>query len=243
MSSNQQALAAYTSAAVGGGTDPNFANVVFLSHFDGTNGGTTFTDVKGKTITRNGSILLSNTHFKYGTTAAKFISASSQYLNVATSSDFTLGTGDWTIECWVYLDTSAGGSTQYLFDMRPNSTSGTYAEIGIDSSGNLRFQVNGSQQIASSANEFNTLGTALNVWAHVAACKASGSTKLFLQGTQVGSTYSDSNNYQSAAELFIGASSFLNSFFNGWMDDFRMTKGFARYTANFTPSAFAFPDS
>lgn len=232
-----------TPAAGGGGSDPSFANVSFLCHFDGTNGGTTFTDQKSHAITRNGSILLSSTHAKFGATSGQLISASSQYLTCAASADFNLGSGDWTIEAWVYFATGANGTTQYLCDLRPASTGGTYPEIGFESAGQIRFLVGGTQQIIGTGGEFATAGSAINNWVHVAACKSSGSTKLFVSGSQVGSTFTDSNTYGSSAQLFIGASSFANGFLNAWVDDFRITKGVARYTSNFTPPSAAFPDS
>jgi hypothetical protein len=66
--------------------------------------------------------------------------------------------------------------------------------------------------------------------------RSSGVTKLFLNGTQTGSNYTDTNAYLvSASRPIIGSNGFdLLIPFNGYLDDIRITKGYARYTANFT---------
>ena len=78
-----------------------------------------------------------------------------------------------------------------------------------------------------------------NTWQHIAACKSGSSTRLFVNGTQVGSTYTDTDTYDSA-RWEIGRVSGLFPL-NGYIDDFRVTKGVARYTANFTAPTQAFP--
>jgi hypothetical protein len=63
---------------------------------------------------------------------------------------------------------------------------------------------------------------------------------MFLNGTQVGSTYADNNSYL-ACSLRIGYfndGSTTNSF-NGYMDDMRISD-YARYTGNFTPPTASF---
>ena len=79
-------------------------------------------------------------------------------------------------------------------------------------------------------------------WYHIAVCRASGSTRMFVNGTQVGSTYVDTTTYLQTP-VFIG-SSYLGTteLLNGYIDDMRVTKGLARYTANFTPPTTAFPN-
>jgi hypothetical protein len=64
---------------------------------------------------------------------------------------------------------------------------------------------------------------------------------MFIDGTQVGSTYTDTNNYL-CSRLVIGADDYTlgGTPLNGYIDDFRITDGFARYTANFTPPVLGF---
>ncbi len=84
-----------------------------------------------------------------------------------------------------------------------------------------------------------------STWYHIAVCRASGSTKMFINGTQTGSTYTDANNYGTSAPLGIGTywsagSPVTTLTLNGYIDDLRITKGYARYTSNFTPPTTTF---
>jgi hypothetical protein len=102
----------------------------------------------------------------------------------------------------------------------------------------LEFFANAGSRIADSVAA--TAGT----WFHVALARASGQTRLFKDGTQVGSTYSDSSNYSNAEMRLFARTDTFNSgaHLNGYIDEFRITKGVARYTANFTPPTAPFPD-
>ena len=109
----------------------------------------------------------------------------------------------------------------------------------MSSGGSVNFLVNGANRISSSALSANT-------WYHLALSRVSGNTKMFLNGTQTGSTYADTNSYLVGAKGFnFGASTYDSSpywFMNGYMDDVRITKGIGRYSSNFTAPSAAFPD-
>lgn len=180
-----------------------------------------------------GGAQLSTAAKKYGSASMSF-SGSAQYA-IATSSvanpNFAFGTGDFTIEFWMYLNSVTGGAI--IFDSRPATTNGFYPTIYIPSAANttIAFLTNSADRINSSVNTIAT-----STWYHVALCRYSGNTKLFVNGTQVGSTYADTNAYLSGINRpVIAASGYdLTGNMNGYVDDLRITKGFARYTANFT---------
>lgn len=223
----------------GGPTDPNFANVSLLLHMDGTNGSTTFTDnsPRVKIVTAAGNAQISTSQSKFGGASAYF-DGSGDYLLVTSDSDFAFGTGDFTIELWSYCTNL--GSPRVLFDFRPVSTEGAYPYAYITST-QIVYRLNNADRIA--ANH----GISTNTWVHYAVVRDSGVTKIFVNGTVLGATYTDSSS------LLVGASSRpviaanglnLGVFaYVGYIDDVRITKGIARYTANFTPPSSAFPNS
>ena len=224
---------AYRFGSGGGGpTDPYWANVMALLHFDGTNGSTTFTDqVAGHAWARQGDGALSTAQAKWG--PSSFAMDGVNDAVEAISSDFTVGTGEFTDEFWIYPSTLP--SNWIMSDQRPDSTQGVYPTIYATGS-TLKFFTNSADRISG-----GTIVT--GVWQHVALCRdGSGNTRLFLDGTQVGSTYTDTNNYL-GTRIRLGASGVdLGIGMNGYMDDYRRTNA-ARYTSNFTPPTAAFPNS
>lgn len=82
---------------------------------------------------------------------------------------------------------------------------------------------------------------------HVAMCRASGNLMLFIDGVQQGVSVADADTYYAGTALpslggeTTGSSGVANTYFNGWVDEFRFTKGISRYNANFAPPSAAFP--
>ncbi len=160
--------------------------------------------------------------------------------NPASTNLYAFDSGNFTIEMWFYI-TAFTNTYNTLFDSRPVSTQGSYPTIAI-TSGRLYYYVNSAERIAT-ANSTITTGQ----WYHLAVSRSGTSTKMFLDGTQVGSTYTDSTVYvNGTSRPVIGAEGFNsppNDSINGYIDDLRITKGYARYTANFTPPTSALSDT
>ena len=183
-----------------------------------------------------GNSQISTSVVKYGT-GSMYFDGTSDYLvsNAASSNLYAFGTGDFTIEFWLYLNSMSG--LQVFYDGRPASAEGLQPTIYTNSSGTLFYYTTGNRIT------FNSLST--NTWYHIAVSRSGSSTKMFVNGTQVGSTYTDSTNYVNpASRPMIGADGYNSgspggNAMNGYLDDFRITKGYARYTANFTPPASA----
>jgi hypothetical protein len=180
-----------------------------------------------------GNAQIDTTVVKYGTGATQFDGVG-DYVVQPTNLNYGYGTGNFTIEFWLYLNSTA---TQTIVS-NWSSASSTSPNIYINST--IRYSTASSDRITGAA-----LST--GQWYHIALCRASGSTKLFVDGSQSGATYSDSNNYGTTAPLGIGTywsggSPVTSNTLNGYIDDLRITKGVARYTANFTPPNKAFPD-
>jgi hypothetical protein len=182
-----------------------------------------------------GNAQISTAQSKFGGGSIAF-DGTGDYLTFPANNTLQFGTGDFTIEFWTYLNSVTG--FQMFIDNR-NSTSSTAAYITIYSSGtSLIFYTTGNDRITA------TSALSTGAWLHIAVSKSSGSTKMFVNGSQVGSTYSDANSYLAASTPQYIASRVSAADFNlnGYIDDLRITKGYARYTANFTPQRSQWQD-
>jgi hypothetical protein len=180
-----------------------------------------------------GNAQISTSVKKFGTGSIS-LDGTGDYLDPGGSTvNFVFGTGDFTIEFWMYLNSTTQG---HPIDFRPSSVNGAYPTLYITSN-TLIYFVDSSNRITSSSLSTST-------WYHVAISRSGTSTKMFINGTQNGSTYTDSTNYLCKANgPRIGANDGGTGGVNGYIDDLRITKGFARYTTNFTPPTAAFSDT
>lgn len=216
--------------------DPHFANVVSLIHFDGANGSTTFTDqIAGRTWGRTGtSIAISTAQSKFGGASLGTAAINSNYLTSDTpASDFTLGTGDFTIEVW-HRTPASFPSFYFIIDFRN----------GLNQAKPCLFYQSGWVYYVSGAARITGSTATVNTWYHLAISRVSGTTRLFVDGTQQGSNYTDSTNYvQSRAALNTAGDSGGTFGANAYTDELRITKGVGRYSSNFTAPTAAFPNS
>jgi len=154
-----------------------------------------------------------------------YFNGSTDYLSAASNAAFAFGTGDLTIEFWVYVANTTNNMS--FVDMRNGTTIAIGPLIYMTSSGTVIYFVNNVSQITSSA-------ISANAWTHIAVSRSSTSTKMFINGVQAGSTYSDSNNYIQSS-VFVGRySDSASGYLNGYISNLRLVKGTAVYTAAFT---------
>jgi hypothetical protein len=196
------------------------ANTSLLCHFNGD------TDVTGKSITIAGNTTISNTQSKFGGYSGYF-DGTGDYLTLPASDDWNFGTGDFTIEFWVYqVARSAGGGTA-IIDTRPTSTNGFYPYVGIQGTNKFGFYVNGSYTVSSSST------VELNTWYHVAVCKKNSVINLYVNGVLEASA-ADTNTY-SYSNFWIGNNSGNGGTLyalNGYIDELRISKGKALYSGS-----------
>ena len=168
-----------------------------------------------------GNAQLSTSIKKYNN-ASIYFDGSGDYLKSPSNPAYGIGTGDYTLEFWVYSNIAWSG----VICLYNNNSGGYFLQYNTGTG--LQTGVTGSSATGTYAVTL-TSGT----WNHIAVSRASGSSKCFVNGTQVGSTVSDTTNYaQNGA--FIGALYNGDQALNGYIDDLRLTKGYARYTSNFT---------
>jgi len=148
----------------------------------------------------------------------------SNYLSLATSTAFGFGDEDFTIEMFVYPTSLTGNA---LYDNR-SAASESAIYINLNSTGNVRVYVNGAYVITSTAT------VSINTWSHIALSRTNGLTKLFVNGSQSGSTYTDANDYGTTKPLVIGSTYATASNYVGSISNIRVVKGVSVYTGAFT---------
>ena len=155
------------------------------------------------------------------TTSASF-DGTSQYLTLPASTNWAFGTGDFTIEWWQYQ--TAAGTNPRVFSVGSYPT----ASIGVSiEGGTFYFWEAGTYRFSYSLTSY------LNQWVHFAISRVSGQTRVYQNGTQIGSTYSDTNDINdSSSVLAIGQESSVTSgsYFQGYISNFRIIKGTGLYS-------------
>ena len=148
-----------------------------------------------------------------------YFDGTGDYLNIASNVAFGYGTGNFTIEGWFYLSvlpSSPNGA--YIIDQRTAATQ-VVPTIYVNNDASLRFFTNGSDRI--------TGGTIKpRQWYHFSLVKESNVTKLYLNGTQIGSNYADTNTYLSSP-VYIGANYSGAMGVTGYFSNIRIVKGTA----------------
>ena len=181
-----------------------------------------------------GDAKLSTAVSKFGGTSIGF-DGTGDYLYIPSAPANQLGAGDYTIEFWIY-----GNSWSTLPVILEYGRTAAGATAGLEfyvSTTGGKLDIYGGASTATLLASYSSLST--TTWTHIALTRASTTTRLFINGTQSGSSATDSTNYNQTQILigvFIGGANPLN----GYIDDLRITKGYARYTANFTPPTSAF---
>lgn len=238
----------YAGTSFSGTSDAGFASVSLLLHGDGANGSTLFTDSSPapKTITAAGSAGVSTAQSRFGGASAYF-NGSGSYLSIPADASLDVGLGDFTVETWYYAG-SATTDQAILSVNRPSVSAGADVAMGIHHfgallSGKVRaFIYSGADQYSVDSSGALTA----NTWYHLAFVRNGGVLSLYLNGVLQSSASANfaPNTLTAGWSLFVGR--FADSsprYVNGYIDDLRITKGIARYTASFTPPAEAFPNA
>lgn len=235
--------------------DLYFSNVVSLLYFDGANNSTTFTDQKGLIWAGVGNPVISTAQSKFGGASGYF--SAGNYLSNAMSSGFSFESSDnFTIECWVFVPSGA----TYQDNELPILAAGAQNTSG--SKGGWNFALFNNSPASLRLENCLTNGVAQNVsfnlpstlprdtWIHVAICRSGTTCYGFYNGALLGTSTGLNNSALTNPNnlpIMIGSGSngTTQNFFKltGYLDDLRVTKGVARYTASFTLPSIAFPDN
>ena len=234
-------------------TDPDFADVVLLLHMDGANGGTSFPDSSNSahTATAVGNANTNTSVKKFGTASLQE-DGNGDYLSIPDSSDFDIGlpvgysNEPFTVEFFANLNSTGG--TQMFFGKGGGSASWNsstgFQYIFFIQSSILYFQF---WQSGASANtisaDISTLGLSTGTWYHFAIAYDGTTTEAYFNGSRFGTSTGNYNAPSSATDFRVGGATPSYSM-DGYIDEFRITKGSSRYTGTtLTVPTAAFPNS
>lgn len=214
-------------------------------HCDGIDGSTTFTD-SGKTVhtvTANGNAQIDTAQQKFGTGSGLFDGAD-DYLTIPDHADWDFGSGDFTIDLWVRFNSTSGWQTFFIQRDDYIDTKNWTVYLGSDSKLYMIFVD------ATIKGNYNTgvIGFNTGVWYHLAFVRFGSNGYIFVNGVAqtltVVVSFSTNTMPNCAHPLKIGAhkegADAPVREFNGWMDELRISKGVARWVANFTPMSEAY---
>ena len=216
----------------------SISNTSILCNF--TNGG--IIDYTGKNnLETVGTSRIDTSVKKYGTGSIILSpGGGSHYTKMPLTEELKFGTGDFTIECWIYLITNPAGICA-VWSNYSSFSAGSLSLFAGHSSANINlFHIahNGGFPALSSST---TVNSRLGTWTHLAVVRYNGQIKLYINGTSEGTPFASTVALNGVGTSFwvgtTGDSTAANP--NCYIDDFRVTKGIARYTSNFTPPTSA----
>jgi hypothetical protein len=219
--------------------DIHFASVKLLALNDNApNGTTTFLDqaVPAHTITRVADAIYTSAQKPTGMSSSGLFDGTGDYLSVSNSAGLDLS-GDFTIEAFVRLGTTVGN--HHLIGKYASNPTGPFAIY--QNTSNIRFY---AASVTTSWNLINGLlfGTfATDVWYHIEVTRSGDVYRTFKDGVLANSLTVAGTLLVNTGAVTIGSNNAGGEGFNGWMASWRITKGIARHTANFTPPALPLP--
>lgn len=207
-------------------TDPYIDFVKLLTHFD-----TNFLDTSTNNfiLSAFGNTQISTSIKKFGN-GSSFFDGSGDYLEAPLDIAFDLEAASFTIECWFYTTNS-----NWQTILARWGSGGNAFFLGVDQSNQgIQFYLNDAFVCGGGS-------ISLSTWNHVAIVRSGTNILYFLNGTLIQNVNWGSQSIDSSTEkLRIGSDNNINPYFNGYIDELRITKGVARYTSNFIPQTAPF---
>ena len=212
------------SVTIPGLGDSSYSSVSLLLHGDGNT-----TDSGPLGFTGTATNVATNGTAKFGTSSLVFSGTS--VLSYANNAAFNFP-GDFTVEAWIYLTTAIGSGayTEYALAAQWSGTGGLAWLWYLKSNGFTVVLGNGSAVVGY--DNLGSVSLTTNQWHHVALSRSGSTISSYINGARFG-TYSSSLNLSATGPLTIGDQDASTTRpFYGRIDEFRITKGVARYTGD-----------
>lgn len=185
-----------------------------------------------------GNAQVSTSVKKYGS-GSYYFDGTGDYLIMPDVLTGQFGTGDFTIEYWDYHGSQGTNYGNQVGTLSSGTAAGTWRFGTYSNNGGVYLGYhNGSTFVDV---PFGTTAYNDSTWRHFALTRSGTTVRAFVDGVQVGSDATITQNFNSANRVIVGAELFNPTYFSGYISDLRLTKGLARYTANFIPPTASLP--
>lgn len=217
---------------------------VLMLHMDGPDSSTTFTDssASAKTVTPHGTVQIKTAQSKFGGASGLF-SIAGDGLSLVASTDWFFDTSDFSIDGWVRFTSIA--DEQFFFLQRDDSDNQISCEL-LPTTGRISFFAS-SSAVTLADYTATGLSFSINTWYHLAIVRRGTNISIFVNGvaaTLTTNTAIASNSLPNLSSVFtIGARQIAGSYdlpLLGYLDEFRISKGIARWTSNFNVPLVAY---
>jgi hypothetical protein len=230
-------------APAGASGDPSFASVVFLSGFEGSNGGTSVTDESliANTVTVVGSAVTSTAQKKFGSSSL-LQTTIGDGARMPDSANFEFGSAPFTLEGWFYW-TDVTVTSRVL--MGKSLTTGNQRGWQLAWNGTqISLSVSTTGFVLTTKIAANFAPT-ISTWYHIAGDFDGTIYRVYADGVMLGSGGTPATVFDATSRVVIGNIDNLALGFIGHIDEVRITKGVARYASDsgYTSPTSAFPRS
>ena len=192
----------------------------------------------------NAGVLLATGSFDEMSLSSGSVSfnGTNQYLTIPSNATLNFGTGDFTFEFWMYLNSTVSNLAEIYNTADTNTTNCSHSIICNSTNLVLYLSSTGSSWNIASGTFITSNASLLNTWAHIALVRNGTTFTVYVNGVS-------KTTVTSALELFPSTSSIafghfpagFNDYFPGYLSNIRVVKGTALYTTNFTPPTGILP--
>ena len=217
------------------------AYTVLMLHMDGVDTCTHFLDSETtpKAVTAVGNAQIDTAQSKFGNASALFDGAG-DYLSVPDSDNWAFGATDWTIDFWFRLAGAPANYDGLFFQGAAGSWDNRHSLILVNTSGTYSFshELNVGAVSKWAFSYAANPNLSLNTWYHITIIHVTATNTYYCyqNGVLLGSNVDADNVSDLAGAFLIGAALGGSSeYLNGWIDEFRVSAGVARWTSAFTP--------
>jgi hypothetical protein len=185
-----------------------------------------------------GNAAVSTSVKKYGAASMVF-DGTGDYLKTVDNPSLDMGSGNFTIEGWVYI-TSSGASQTFIAKGTGADNQASYHIVFNGT--NWLYYLSGNGSTWSIASGVVMGAGSVNNWQHLALVRNGSTFTPYVNGTAGTTTTSSTALFDSNKPFTVGADDAATQLLTGYIDDLRVTKGVARYTTTFTVPDQAFPN-